>query len=400
MPAINKLNDSQIRAAKPRNSGYKLMDGGGLYVWVSPTGARSWRLAYRVAGKAQTGTLGLYPLHSLADARKWRDETKRKLARGEPLRARAAPTFESVARRYWEGRSDITPGYVTDTVARLERYVFPRFGNLPLNQVGRLDVLDALNPVDAAKKFDLVRKLRMYVDQVFVYAVEQGLCEINPAAQINPARAFGKAPEVHHAAVPLNEAQTLYAALCNENTVSALALRFIALTWVRTGELRFAKLTEFDSAANLWRIPAERMKAGLAHAVPLSPQANEVLAQLHRIRRGGDYLVHSPLRTNRPLSENAMLYLLYRMGYKDRMTGHGWRTLASTWANENGYPPDAIERQLAHTPDGAVRAAYNRAEYLQARTVLLTDWADWITGRAHSGSLSTSQPRSLPISTQ
>jgi integrase len=158
-----------------------------------------------------------------------------------------------------------------------------------------------------------------------------------------------------------------------------LACRLLALTWVRTNELRMMEWSEIDEAGKVWLIPAGKMKRDRDHLVPLSNQSLAVLKQLRaRSRPEARYVFSAPHRMDRPMSENAVLTLIARMGYRGRMTGHGWRSVASTWANENGYSPDAIERQLAHVPDNKIRAVYNRAEYLPDRKKLLQDWADWL----------------------
>ena len=157
---------------------------------------------------------------------------------------------------------------------------------------------------------------------------------------------------------------------------NSLEIALLALTWVRTGELRMMRWDELDGA--LWRLPAGRMKRRRDHLVPLSRQALELLARMRARQRGSEYVFPGPVRLDRPMSENTILDLLERMGYSGQMTGHGWRTVASTWANEAGHPADAIERQLAHAPDDKVRSAYNHALHLPERTVMLQAYADWL----------------------
>lgn len=226
-------------------------------------------------------------------------------------------------------------------------------------------LLTELNRMDAKGRFVFVRKVRMWVSQVFDWAIEQDLAKTNPAELINPKKAFGRRKVKNHASLSLREVPEFLRRLSFEKDLtSVLACRFMAYTWVRTGEMRMMRFEEIEG--DLWEIGSERMKRDKDHLVPLPRQALEILAAMWSRRRPGcDYVFPSDHRIDRPISENTVLALIARMGYKGEMTGHGWRSIASTWANEHGYPPDAIERQLAHSPEDKVRAAYNRAEYMR-----------------------------------
>lgn len=381
MPTINKLTDARCKVAKPADKPQKMADGHGLYLYVSTLGAKSWRVAYRLAGKPQTATFGLYPEVSLAEARQRRDELRARLRDGADPRAVHAPKRSKLLRdavaEYWAGRGDVSESYRSNALACMERYILPRLGAADIRGISRADVLDALRPMDAAGHHVYVRKARMWLSLVFAWAVEHEHCDANPAALINPKTAFGRAQVQSFAALSERDIPGLMRRLRFEGDLqSALACLFLAYTWTRTTEMRGAMLSEFDG--DTWVIPAERMKMGREHIVPLPRQAVALRDKLARLSRGGPYLFPGDRDHMRPMSENAVLYLLHRMGYKGRMTGHGWRSVASTWANERGFKPDAVERQLAHAPADRVRSADNRAEHLPLRREMLQTWADWL----------------------
>lgn len=380
--ATRKLSDAQVRAARAVDKAIKLSDGEGLFLWVSPTGAKSWRWSYRYAGKQQTAVFGQYPDVSLARAREILAERRGILAAGDDPSAvhdRQVPTLAQAVAKYFAGRRDLSAQYLMNATRCMDMHILPKLGARPINQVTRKDLLDVLGVMDAKGLSSYVRKARMWVAQVFDWAIEQEYIEQNPAASIRPEKAFSRTTTEHFAALELTEMPEFMGRLGLENPMqrSVLALRFLLLTWTRTSEMRLAEWSEIDG--DVWRIPGRRMKMGRDHVVPLSEQALTILDTLRFLRRGDRFIFESDIgRDNKAISENAVLYLLYRMGYRGRMTGHGCRTIASTWANERGFPVDAIERQLAHAPDDKVRAAYNRAEYLPARRKLMQAWADWL----------------------
>lgn len=383
----DKLTDTKCKSAKRRERAYKIFDGNSLYLFVTPAGAKVWRLAYRLNGKQQTMSFGPYPEVTLAQARAKRDEARAALRDGaDPMAPRRAArpgiTFKEAAVAYWAGRGDVSEGYRTNATKALEKHAYPLIGARPVAGLTREDIMSVLSPMNAAQLYVYVRKVKLWTGMVMDWCVEQGHCQINPAALIRTDKAFGRAPVEHFAAVTLPEVGPLLQRLALEHELqSVLACRLLALTWVRTGELRMMLWDEIDG--DVWRIPAGKMKMRRDHLVPLSRQALEVLATLEARRVGKTaYVFPSDRRLDRPMSENSILYLLHRIGYKDRHTGHGWRTVASTWANEHGYSADAIERQLAHAPKDEVRAAYNRAEFMDARRLMLQAWADWLDRQA------------------
>jgi integrase len=376
----NKLTDNQCRTAKPADKPRKLFDGGGLFLFISPKGAKVWRLAYRLDGKPQTATLGDYPLLTLSEARGKRDGLKKGLLDGiAPKRKTVAsqPIFKDACETYWNGRKDVSDGYRENALRGLELHLWPTLGERRIGSITRDDLLAELTALDAKGKHVYVRKVRVWAGQVFDWAMEHKHADSNPAAGIKPKRAFGSATVENHASIELSEVPQLMERLRLEGELqSVLACHLLAYTWTRTNELRFMEWAELDG--DLWRIPKGRMKRKKDHLVPLVKQAKPILAQLKARSRGSKYVFPAEHRLDRPMSENAVLALLYRMGYKGKMTGHGWRSVASTWANERGFNRDAIERQLSHTPNDKVRATYNRAEFMPERIAMLQSWADWL----------------------
>lgn len=376
----NTLTDARCRAAKSDGKAFKLFDGGGLFLYVATTGSKTWRMAYRAAGKPQTLSFGPYPAVGLADARQQRDAAKAKLRGGadpKPQRERTTMTLEKASETYWAGRKDLSESYLANATRAIAMHVLPRLGQRPIGQITRQELLETLMHLDAAGKHEYVRKVRMWLGQVWDWAIEQEEATVNPARMIKPEKAFGKTKVTHFAALELTDMPDFMERLSFERELqSVLACKLLALTWVRTNELRMMLWSEIDD--ELWRIPEGKMKRGKDHLVPLSRQAVVLLKTLKARSNGSIYVFPNDLRDDRPMSENAVLYLIARMGYKGQMTGHGFRTVGSTWANERQYNADAIERQLAHSPEDKVRAAYNRAEFLPERRTMLQDWADWL----------------------
>jgi len=384
----NTLTDTICKTAKPGEKPIKLFDGHGLHLFISPTGAKVWRLAYRIDGTPKQKSLGAYPLVTLAEARMRSAELRKGLLEGvAPVTKKKRPktTFWEDCEAYWKGREDVSADYKANALRALELHLKPQLGEKATAEIDRAMLLTELNKMDAKGRFVYVRKVRMWVSQVFDWAIEQDLAKTNPAELINPKKAFGRRKVKNHASLSLREVPEFLRRLSFEKDLnSVLACRFMAYTWVRTGEMRMMRFEEIEG--DLWEIGGERMKRDKDHLVPLPRQALEILAVMRsRQRPGSEFVFPSDHRIDRPISENTVLALIARMGYKGEMTGHGWRSIASTWANEHGYPPDAIERQLAHSPEDKVRAAYNRAEYMRIRRPMMQAWADWLD-QANAGS--------------
>jgi integrase len=380
--ATNVLTDARCKGAKAGDKPVKLFDGQGMFLFCSPTGAKVWRLTYRIDGKAQTLVIGPYPAVTLAEARQKRDKVKAVLRDGQDPKAaqkarKAGRTLDDAHDAYWGGRKDLSASYLENERRAYEMHVQPVLGSRAIRDISRADVLEALNILDAKGKHDYVRKVRMWLAQVWDWALEQGEATDNPPRAIKPARAFGKQKKEHFAALEPREIPAFMERLAAEGELqSVLALKLLALTWVRTNELRFITWAEIQG--DTWIIPAGKMKRRRDHVVPLSDKAQELLAILKPRAGRSEYVFPADHRPDRPISENAVLALLYRMGYRGKMTGHGLRSVASTWANEAGYPPDVIERQLAHVPGDKTRAAYNRSIYLDQRRAMLEAWAAWL----------------------
>jgi len=394
----NRLTDKRCAGLRAKEKPYKIADGNGLYLFVFPSQKKFWRMGYRLAGRQQTAAFGEYPEVSLAEARAQRQNLRQKLRQGLDPRARSAPpappqpasptmTLRQAMHAYWQGRADVSAGYRQNAIRAFEMHLTGIL-DAPLAGIDRAALMAELRKMDAAKLFVYVRRVRMWAGLVFDWALEHAEetgCAINPAAMIKPEKAFGKAAVKSHPALGLAELPEFMRRLAVENQAmqSVLACRLMALTWVRTQELRFMEWGELEQGGKVWRIPEGKMKRRFEHLVPLSRQAQEIIKAMKARSEASSSKYVFPCDAGRrpdwPMSENAVLYLIGRMGYEGRMTGHGWRSIASTWANESGrYGGDAIERQLAHTPDNKVRAAYNRAAYLAERTRMMQDWADWL----------------------
>ena len=390
-----RLTDMRVRNAKPRTKPYKLSDGGGMYLLVKPDGGRYWRLDYRFAGKRCTLSLGVYPTVTLSNARARREEARRLLAQNiDPSAAKKASkrsakiasenTFEAIAREWIANQRDrLAVQYSTRLVARLEADIFPHIGSRPIAEIDAPELLDVLRKVEKRGVIETARRLRQVCGQVFRYAIASGRAKHDPSVDLRGAlKSSGRS--LGHRAMPLDEVPAFLGALgaYDGEPRTRLALRFMVLTFARTTELRAARWSEIENLEGnepLWRIPANRMKMRQEHIVPLAPQAVAVLREL-RALPGSDsspFLFPSPSRDGH-MSNNTMLYALYRLGYHGRATVHGFRAVASTALNEMGFRPDVIERQLAHQEQNEVRAAYNRAEYLSERRAMMKHWADYL----------------------
>ena len=389
------LTDTHIRNAKPGAKAYKLSDTGGLYLLVMPTGARYWRLDYRFAGKRRTLAIGVYPLVSLANARARREDARVCLARNidpssEKRRTQRAAklanenTFEGIAREWIDNQRDrLSPRYRALLLARLVADIFPQIGAGPIATIDSTDLLGALRKVEARGATETAGRLRQTCGQIFRYAVASGRAKRDPTVDLRGAlRPRGR--KRGHKAMPLAELPTFLAKLAayDGEPRTRIALRLMILTFTRTTELRAAQWPEFEDLGGsepVWRVPADRMKMKREHMVPLAPQAIALLKELRALPDGysSPFLFPSPSR-EKCMSNNTMLFALYRMGYHGRATVHGFRAMASTALNEMGFRPDVIERQLAHQEQNAVRAAYNRAEYLDERRAMMRHWADYL----------------------
>ncbi|MGH8629214.1 MAG: tyrosine-type recombinase/integrase, partial [Burkholderiales bacterium] len=388
------LTDKAIRAAKHTDKPVRLFDGGGLYLELAPNGGKWWRLKYRFNGKEKRLSLGVYPHVALKQARERRDDAKRLLAKGvDPseqrkaekaiITERAANSFEAVAREWIASFSKKwDEGYSDKLLKRLEHNVFPYLGGRPIAEITSKEMLGVLRKVESRGAIETAHRAKQNCGQVFRYAVATGRADRDPTVELKGA--LTPAKERHYPSIidPKGIGALLRAIDGYDGSlVTKCALRLAPLTFVRPGELRRAEWTEFNLDKAEWRIPAERMKMGEQHIVPLSTQAVAALQELKPLTGRGGYVFPGARTNGRPMSENTVNAALRRLGYaKDQMTGHGFRSMASTHLNEQGWHRDAIERQLAHAERDNVRAAYNFAEHLPERRRMMQAWADYLDG--------------------
>ena len=384
------LKDINIRNAKPKDKLYRLFDGKGLYLEVLPSGGKYWRLKYRYAGKEKRLALGVYPEVTLSDARERCDQARKALAAGNDpgeikkeakrlVMFKSENTFEAIAREWYDQhKHEWVTNYAEKMIVRLERHIFPTLGNRPVVDINAPELLSVLRIVEKGGALDLTRRLKQTCGQIFMYAISTGRAERNPVPDLQGAlktpvqknRAYLKANE-------LPEYLKKLEAFDGEQQTK-LALTLLLLTFVRTTELRAAVWQEINFDTAEWRIPAERMKMRDPHIVPLSKQAVAILMELQKHSGNREHLFPNQNKPSIFMSENTMLFALYRMGYHSKATGHGFRSTASTILNENGFTPDVIERQLAHMERDKVRAAYNHAQYLPERRKMMQWWADYL----------------------
>jgi len=386
------LTNTEVRTAKPGEKPRKLADGGGLYLLVNQAG-KYWRWKYRYQGKEKVMALGRYPDVTLAQARDRHQQARAVLAGGvdpmEQVRQPAAKvlTFEDVARQWWAhwkpSRSERHAGYV---MTRLDADIFPEIGGMPVGGIPASAFRDAVKKIEQRGALDIAKRALQTCGQIMRYAVAHDLAERNPVADVRPADVLKVRKKRNYPRVSAKELPDLLTAIDgyagNEYTV--LALKLMALTFVRTSELIAARWEEFDFDAARWDIPAERMKMRTPHIVPLSRQALAVLGQLKAISYGRALLFPGERNHAAPMSNNTILYALYRMGYRGRMTGHGFRGVASTILHEQGWPHEHIEIQLAHQERDDVSAAYNHAQYLKPRAEMMQWWGDFIESAANT----------------
>lgn len=384
------LSETTIRNARPRDKAYKLADGGGLTLLVNPNGSKWWRLRYRIDGREKMLSVGTYPDVSLKRAREKRDEARRLIADSvDPSLQRHAErtargnTFESIASEWLELQQKRLAAVTLSKLRwMLESFIIPALGSLPIDRIGAAQLLSALRKIETRGTHETAHRVKQTCGQVFRYAVATGRAERDITADLKGALA----PVVskNHAAIiePVRIGELLRAIDgYSGQPVTFSALKLAPLVFVRPGELRAAEWTEFDLEAGEWRIPAARMKMREQHIVPLSAQALEILKALQALTGDARYVFPSMRSSTRPMSENTVNAALRRLGYSnEEMTGHGFRSLASTCLNEQGWHPDLIELQLAHAERNKVRAAYNRAQRLPERRKMMQAWAEYLDG--------------------
>ena len=388
MSRSSSLTDTAVRGAKPASKPQKLFDGNGLFLFVAPSGAKSWRLKYRFQGREKLLTLGTYPQLSLKEAREACADAKKQLSGGtdpsaeKKVKARSIQTtFEAVAREWHENQKPTwTPGYAADVLERIEKNIFSSLGNRPIGEITPPELLAVLRRIELRGAVDQAHRVRSICSLVFRYAIATGRAERDTAADlrgalrtrvVTPRAAITDPDEIKNLLRNINDFTGTFVVKCG--------LQMLALTFLRPSEVRLGEWAEINFEEKLWRIPAKRMKMRLDHMVPLSNQALEILQQLHELT-GQGRLMFPGLRHGKSISDATFIAALRRMGYeKDEMCAHGFRSMASTLLNEQGYSADVIEKQLAHNPRDKIRGVYNRAEYLPERRKMMQAYADYLT---------------------
>jgi len=391
------LNTLAIKGAKPKEKSYRLYDANGLYIEIAPSGGKLWRFKYRFAGKEKRLSLGSFPTITLKQARSLKEDAKRLLNDGidpaaykkelkQSQLADAKNSFEIVTREWIHKNRNIWVANNTKHVtARFERFVFPELGSKSIAGVTAPDLLTIIKRIEKSGTNYTAHKVLQNCGQVFRYAMATARTTSDPTTALKGALPPIRAK--HHASItdPKKIGALLRAINDYEGGfITQCALKLAPLVFVRPGELRHAEWQEVDIDKAEWRIPAEKMKMKAVHIVPLSTQAIAILEEIQAVTGRGKYIFPSVRTTSRPMSENTINAGLRRLGYtKEEMTGHGFRSMASTLLNEQGWHWDAIERQLAHAERNSIRAAYNYAEHLPERVKMMQHYADYLDGLAN-----------------
>lgn len=394
---ITPLSDIQVKNAKPQEKDYKLMDGFGLFLLVTPTNGKLWRFDYRYGDKRKVLAFGAYPSITLAEARQRREDAKKLLANGvdpgemkKALKSTdkdiAANTFEVIARQWhlkFSSAGKWSPTHAADILHRLEKDIFPPLGSRPISEIKPMDLLKVLERIASRGALDTAHRLRHHCGMIFRYAVVTERAERDVAADLRGALPAVKnghhaAPTTPQSLLPLLRAIDAY----EGSYIVKCALQLLPLFFCRPGELRAAEWTEFDFDKAIWEIPATRMKMKQPHIVPLSKQAIAILESLQSLTGFGKYLFPCQRSTLRCMSDNAYNAALRRMGFtKDEATAHGFRASARTILDEVLHMPVVlIEHQLSHSVRDPLGRAYNRTSHLTERKKMMQQWADYLDG--------------------
>ena len=387
------LNDRQIKHSKPKSKPYKLTDGGGLYLHITPAGGKLWKLDYAIDGKRKTLSIGKYPDISLVEAREAADRARKMKAQGiDPSQAKQQAkaerqaallnTFEHIAHD-WHNKNinRWKPNHAKRIMRYLEKDVFPHIGNSPIHELKVKHIKLVLDTIAERGTQETAEKVRQWLNNIFNYAMMLELVESNPPAALV---GYIQANETQHMpALPREELTEFYRRLllADTNPQNRLCLMLLVLCFARNTEIRGGEWAEIDWQAKTWLIPASRMKRPREHCIPLSDWAIALLKELHQLTGDGRFMFPNRNTLSGYISENTLGNILNRIGYKGIATPHGFRSLASSLLNEQGFNPDAIERQLAHIENNKIRAAYNRAEYLTERAEFMQWYSDYLRER-------------------
>lgn len=387
------LNDRQIRNAKPTDKPYKLNDGSGLYLYINTSGGKLWRLDFAIAGKRKTLSIGKYPIISLSEAREAAENARRMIAQGqdpaaakqqakEAQKAALLNTFEYLARQWHtENLHRWKPNHAARIMADMQKDVFPRIGKMTIDEIKVADVKAVIEKVHQRGASVSAEKIRQWIGAVYSHATKLELTDRNPATPLRGH--FEKKETKHMPALPKEELANFYQKLLQADIApqNRIAMLLSMLVFLRSTELRGAEWREIDFNARVWNIPAERMKMNRPHAAPLSDWALELLQELHDLTAQTPYLFPSRTKAAGFISDATLTRIIERLGYKGIATPHGFRSLASSVLNEQGYNPDAIERQLAHEESNRIRAAYNRVDYMAERVEMMQWYSDYLKQR-------------------
>jgi len=401
-----KLSDTACRTAKAKDKTYKKADGGGLYLEILPSGGKYWRMKYRFAGKEKRLSFGVYPIVTLAEAREEREKAKKLLAKDIDPSAhkksqkrktilQSQNTFKAVALEWHENQIPRWSEKHTESVLRkLHTDIFPYIGERPITEIDAPEILDVLRKIEKRGAIDMAHRARQICGQVFRYGIATGRGKRDHAADLKDALVTVKTR--HFSALSIEEMPAFLQKLERNETrlfpSTRRAIKLLMLSFVRTTELIHATWEEIDLDKAIWAIPAERMKMRKPHLVPLSKQMVALLIeQKEEVQHlNTNWVFPSPIKPRQPISNNTILVAIKRMGYGGRMTGHGFRALARTTIRENlGYDADVIERQLAHGKRNKVAAAYDRAQFLAKRKIMMQEWSDFLDRTACSGNIIT-----------
>ena len=384
------LNDKKIKALLPSdkctpNKPDKVSDGNGLQLWVRTTGSKTWVLDYRLNGKRQNLVIGKYPAMSLQQARLKNNEVRELIKQGIDPKAQKYTTvdsginqFANLAQQWHDKRkTTIKAGTFSRDYSLYERDIKPLIGDKDITTITPLEILDIAHRIENRGAGDMARRAIGQIGQVFTYAMRLGIVTYNPTYKLS--QALTPRQQKNFARITINQLPQLLSDIDSYkgDPLTKLGFYLLAYTFVRTNELRFMQWNEVDWQAKLWRIPAERMKMNRPHIVPLAPQVLDILKQVKDLGLSDTYVFFNSSR-QQPYSENVFTNALKKMGYRDVMTGHGFRGLASTTLHERQYMHEAIELQLAHDSESKTSKAYNGAKHLPYRVKMMNEWANYL----------------------
>ena len=381
------LTHIKISAAKPRAKPYKLFDAHGLFLHVTPTGAKYWRLKYYFGGKERLLALGVYPIVTLQAAREATIDARRLLTNGtDPslfrqsqknrLAHAQANTFAALAKEWFEAKKpEWAPGNVRVVDIRLKAHLLPSFGSVAVGDITALAFLQFIRKIEATSP-DTAHRVTQLATQILSYAVITGRIVHNPLAELRGALKSHR--QKNYPTLQPAELREFWHRLKSIKSPTRMAIMLLAYTFGRPGEIRHARWQDFDFKAKIWIIPPEFHKMGDVHHVPLSTQVLTIIDQLGETRGQSPYLFPAPSNWQKPISDATLNKIIKMCGYHGKLVAHGFRAFASTALNEQGYNADVIERQLGHKPRNKIRAAYNRAEYLPERIKMMQEYADWV----------------------